>query len=152
MDVAAPPEAIREIGRGVLDGALNFSQHLDGKIAFSAPQGFIVYLDLIEIGGGCIERIHVTEPFGEGSLASMSDLLLLRAVTVVERGADGDVLDFQWLLAKVAGMGELLVIDGEELGTLRTAVEACLGKLGCLVLAAILSSENAAEASGLLEL
>ncbi|KAJ4371934.1 hypothetical protein N0V85_009090 [Neurospora sp. IMI 360204] len=48
-----------------------------------APQGFRVRLNIIEIGNGCIDRIHVTEPLHESSVASMSDLLLLRAVTVV---------------------------------------------------------------------
>lgn len=135
----------------MLAGALNFSQHPDGKIAFDAPQGFLVYLDLIMIeDGGVVERIHVRESLMEGSLASVSDLLLLRAVTVVERGSDGDVLDFQWLLSRVTEMGELPKLDAKQLGYLCKAAEACLAEMGCLVIAAILGEGNAADASRLL--
>lgn len=152
MDVAAPPDAMYDIGSAVWAGALNFSQHPDGKIAFSAPQGFIIYLDLIEMGGaGCIERIHATEALGEGSLASMSDLLLLRAVTVVDRGSDGDILDFEWLLSRVIETDKLPVIDGEELDWLYRAMAICLGEVGCLVVAAMLSEHNATEALLLLQ-
>lgn len=152
MDVAAPPDAIHDIGNGIWAGALNFSQHPDGKIAFSAPQGFIIYLDLIEMGGaGCIERIHATKALGEGSLASVADLLLLRAVTVVDRGSDGDILDFEWLLSRVVETDKLPVIDAEELDWLYKATAICLGEVGCLVVAAILSENNASEASLLLQ-
>ncbi|KAI7142815.1 hypothetical protein KC344_g6870 [Hortaea werneckii] len=133
---ATPPDAIHDIGSAVWAGALNFSQHPDGKIAFSAPQGFIIYLDLIEMGGaGCIERIHATEALGEGSLASVSDLLLLRAVTVVDRGSDGDILDFEWLLSRVIETNKLPVIDAEELDWLYTAMAICLGETAKMKLA-----------------
>ena len=75
VDVAAPPDAIIQIWEAVLAGALNFSLESDGKIAFDAPQGIRVRIDLIQIGNGCIERIHVAKPFFEGSVASLSDLL-----------------------------------------------------------------------------
>ena len=45
----------------------------------------------------------------------MSDLLLLRAVTVVNRGRDGDILDFLWLLSEVAKEDHFPVVDEEEL-------------------------------------
>lgn len=118
MDVAGPPSALIDIWEGASAGALNFSIESDGKIAFDAPQGFRVRVNIIEIGGECIDRIHVAEPFHGGSVASMSDLLLLRAVTVVERGGDGDIVDFRWLLAEVARRGQFPAIDDEELGWL----------------------------------
>ena len=90
------------MGEAVSAGALHFSLESDGKIAFDAPQGFRVRVDLIEIGNGCIERIYAAGPFYEGSVASKSDLLRLRAVTVVDRGSDGEVDDFRWLLSRVA--------------------------------------------------
>lgn len=86
----------------------NFCLDFDGKIAFDAPQGFRVQIDLIQTGGGCIERIYATEPFCERSVASKSDLLRLRAVTVVDRGSDGEADDFRWLLSGVAGEGQAL--------------------------------------------
>ncbi|OAA38278.1 hypothetical protein BBO_07287 [Beauveria brongniartii RCEF 3172] len=116
VDVAAPPEVLSAILEAVLTGAPSFSLETDGKIAFDAPQGFKVRVDLLEIGGelGCIEQIHATEPFFEGSVASSSDLLRLRAVTVVDRGGDGDVLDFLWLLSAVVEAGESLPELGQE--------------------------------------
>lgn len=130
MDIAAPPAALIDIWEGVSNGALNFSFKSDGKIAFDAPQGFRVHLDITQIDDGCIERIHATEPLYDGSVASMSDLLVLRAVTVVDPGKDGDVLDFDWLLSEVARRGEAFPrLDEEELEYLWLAVESRLGEL-----------------------
>ncbi|KAK4448439.1 hypothetical protein QBC34DRAFT_449523 [Podospora aff. communis PSN243] len=140
VDVAAPPSALIDIWEGASTGALNFSIESDGKIAFDAPQGFRVRVNIIELGSGCIERIHVAEPFHNGSVASMSDLLLLRAVTVVDRGGGGDISDFKWLLAGVARRGQFPAIDDEELGWL----------LGRLVISGILGEHNEAAAMGLL--
>lgn len=138
VDVVAPPNIIIEIWEAVSAGALNFSLESDGKISFDAPQGFRVPIDFIQIGDGCIERIHVAEPFFEGSVASMSDLLRLRAVTVVDRGSDGEVEDFRWLLSGVAREGQVLpALDQDELECVSRAGESCLGRLDRLVLGAI---------------
>jgi hypothetical protein len=116
VDIAAPPSVLIDIWEAISAGALNFSLESDGKIAFDAPQGFRVRIDLIQIGDGCIERIHMAEPFFEGSVASKSDLLRLRAVTVVDRGSDGGVDDFRWLLSEVAREGQVPpALDQEEL-------------------------------------
>ncbi|KAK0721906.1 hypothetical protein B0T26DRAFT_769836 [Lasiosphaeria miniovina] len=142
--------SIAHSSEGATAGALNFSIESDGKIAFDAPQGFRARVNIIELGNGCIERIHVAEPFHDGSVASMSDLLLLRAVTVADRGGDGDIADFKWLLAGVARRGQFPAIDDEELAVLVRAGESCLGELGRLVIAAILGKNNEAAALGLL--
>ncbi|KIW79984.1 hypothetical protein Z517_06599 [Fonsecaea pedrosoi CBS 271.37] len=144
VDVAAPSSALTDIWKGILAGAPNLSFESDGKISFDAPrQDIRIRVDLLEIGNGCIERIHVTEPFFEGSVASVSDLLRLRAVTVVDRGSDGEVEDFQWLLSRVACMGQLLPeLGDEELKCMRGAGESSLGKLDRLVLGAVLSVNN----------
>jgi len=150
VDVAAPADALIDIWQGASAGALNTSIESDGKLAFDAPQGFRVRVNIIEIGSGCIERIHVAEPFLYGSVASMSDLLLLRAVTVVDRGGDGDIADFKWLLAEVAKRGQFFAVDDEELDWLVRAGELVLGGLGRLVVAAIIGSTNEAAAMALL--
>ena len=150
VDVAAPPNVLIDIWEGVSTGALNFSLESDGKIAFDAPQGFRIHMDLIEIQGGCIERIHAAEPFFEGSVASKSDLLRLRAVTVAERGSDGEVSDFQWLLWEVASAGTILPgLNEEELGYIK-AGGSRLGRLDCLVLGAVLTDSDAAAVFGAL--
>ena len=131
-------------------GAPGFSLEPDGKISFDAPQGFLVHVDLLWIGDGCIERIHTAEPFFEGSVASMSDLLRLRAVTVVDRGDDGDTLDFLWLLAEVARAGQALpVLDTEELQWMMGAAVP-LSTLDRWILAAILGVSNHPTAMRLL--
>ncbi|EXJ53296.1 uncharacterized protein A1O5_13467 [Cladophialophora psammophila CBS 110553] len=144
VDVAAPSSALTDIWEGISAGALKLSFEPDGKIAFDAPrQNIRVRVDLLEIGNGCIERIHATGPFFEGSVASVSDLLRLRAVTVVDRGSDGEVEDFRWLLSRVASRGQLLPeLDNEELECMRRAGESSLGRLDRLVLGAVLSANN----------
>ncbi|KAI2686256.1 hypothetical protein CBS147355_1743 [Penicillium roqueforti] len=107
VDVAAPSDVIHDIAKRVMDGAPNFSLEPDGKIIFDDSQGIRVRIDIIEIEDA-IERIHVADPFFEGSVASMSDLLRLRAVTVAERGSDGEVADFRWLLSVLVKAGKIL--------------------------------------------
>lgn len=73
----------------------------------------------------------------------MSDLLLLRAATVVYRGGEGDVWDFQWLLSEVTGSAvDFPAICDDELECLIEAAESCLGGLGWLVVVAILGDKN----------
>lgn len=145
VDVAAPPSVLISLWEGISAGSFNFSFESDGKIAFDAPQGFRIHVDLIQIcPGSCIEQIHMAEPLFEGSIASKSDLLRLRAVTVVDRGGDGEVGDFRWLLSEVAKEGAVLPgLTTEELETMQAAGSR-LGMLDLLVLAAVLSSHDAA--------
>lgn len=73
----------------------------------------------------------------------MSDLLRLRAETVVGRGSDGEMDDFRWLLSEVAKAGQVLPkLNHEELGAVTQAGVSCLGVLDRLVLFALLSIEN----------
>jgi hypothetical protein len=137
VDVAAPASVLTDILQGALDGVLGFSVESDGKVAFDASQGFRVKLDCLVLGD-VIERIRKRESFGEASLASMSDLLLLRAVTVADRGSDGDVLDFIWLLQRVVETGQFPQMDDEEQEWLRKALDRSLGKVGKFVYAAVL--------------
>ena len=134
------------------NGALNFSRESDGMIAFDAPQGLRVHVDLLEIGQGTIERIHETAPMYSGAVASKSDLLLLRAMTVVDRGSDGDVLDFQWLLTEVAESGHFPEINDEESECLLGAVKFCLGECARFVVAGIIGTSNVVAAARLMAL
>lgn len=115
-------------------------------------QGFRVRVDLLEIGAelGCIEQIHAVEPLYEGSVAFSSDLLRLRAVTVVDRGADGDVLDFLWLLSTVVEAGKCLPeLGAEKLECVVGALESCFPGLGRLASVAVLSARHGAAMLGL---
>ncbi|KAK4168169.1 hypothetical protein QBC43DRAFT_330725 [Cladorrhinum sp. PSN259] len=55
------------------------------RILYLSREGYLMCF-FPKLGSGCIERIHVTEQFHNGSVASMSDLFLLRVVKVVDRG------------------------------------------------------------------
>ncbi|UQC87446.1 uncharacterized protein CLUP02_12951 [Colletotrichum lupini] len=134
------------VGAGLKD----FTVEADGKIAFDAPQGFRVRMDVLEIGNGCIERIHATESFLGGSVASTSDLLRLRAKTVVERGSDGEVDDLRWLLLLAARNGQVLpLLDNDEVENLVGAA-AILMSFDVLILVALLGVNNSAAAGQLL--
>lgn len=77
----------------------------------------------------------------------MSDLLRLRAVTVVDCGSDGEVADFRWLLSRVVSAGQVLPeLDNEELEYMGAAGESCLRTLDRLVYAAVLGGNNCAIA------
>lgn len=65
-------------------------------------------MDLIEISGGCVDRICEADPFLGASVASLPDLLRLRGQTVAERGNEGDVADFKWLLSRMSREGKVL--------------------------------------------
>lgn len=141
-----------DIASKILDGAQGFQLDPDGKIVYDASLGFRVSVDLIELGpGGIIEQLHTRTPFLGGSLASMSDLLLLRAVAVVDRGADGDFLDFEWLLGRVAVSEGFPGISDGELCWLRRAADLVVGhSLSWLIVAAIIGSTNMVAAMALL--
>lgn len=142
VDIMAPSYIIQDICKGVVDGAMNYSLEPDGKIAFDTSQGIRVRIDLIQIGDA-IEQIHRTVPFFEGSVASMPDLLRLRAMTVVDRGGDGEAIDFRWLLSEVAKTGQLLPgLDDQELKYMLDACRSCLSGLSCLVLYSVLQEED----------
>lgn len=142
MDVACSKAAACDILERALGGALGFSYGCDGKLAYDTSHGFRLYVDVIEVGGGTIEQIHATEPLFGGCVASISDLLLLRAMTVVNRGGEGDILDFKWLLSEVVKQDCFPEIGDVELENMCSAVELCLGKMGRLVVAAIIGSSN----------
>lgn len=49
-------------------------------------------------------------------------------MTVVDRGSDGEIEDFQWLLFEVAKAGQLLPgLDDQELKYMLDAGRSCLG-------------------------
>jgi hypothetical protein len=127
----------------IIGGSTRFTLESDGKVAYDCIGGFRIRVDFLEIGAGIIDQIHDVQPLGDGSVASLADLMLLRAVTVIDRGGDGDIWDLQWLFSEIARSGGLLPpIGEEEIENLCRACEICLGKCGLLFLAAILGERN----------
>jgi hypothetical protein len=121
VDVAASPEAYQRFLEAVRKGARNFKIRPCETIEFNNSQGFLITLEILQLGGPFVESIAVSEPFLRGFLASPTDLFLLRAVTVVDRGEERDLEDFKWLLWLMAERGSIL----PELGSER--VEAVVG-------------------------
>ena len=108
MDIAASPAAINHFRGAVLDGARNFKIDSSNMIEFDSRQGFLIKMELLELGGSFVESITTSVPFPEGLVASVMDLFLLRAVTVADRGNKRDVEDFKWLLGQMCEKGLLL--------------------------------------------
>lgn len=77
-------------------------------VEFNSRQGFEVKMELLELGGSFVESITTSVPFSDGLVASVVDLLLLRAVTVADRGNKRDVEDFKWLLEQMYETGSTL--------------------------------------------
>ncbi|KAL7917400.1 hypothetical protein ACQKWADRAFT_324685 [Trichoderma austrokoningii] len=124
----------------------------DGRIAFDSKQDFRIRVDLVEAGGGYINQIYATVPYFGVSLASKTDLLRLRATTIVQRQDEGDMADFQWLLEEVARDGESFPqLNEKEIGDL-LAVGTQIGELSRLILAAIPGAHNEDAALRLLGL
>lgn len=64
-------------------------------------------------------------------------------MTVVDRGSDGEVEDFRWLLSEVAKVGQLLPgLDDQELKHMLDTGRSCLGGLDGLVLYSVLQAED----------
>ncbi|KAE8421282.1 hypothetical protein BDV36DRAFT_292475 [Aspergillus pseudocaelatus] len=144
VDVVAPMNVLLDIWTGVTAGTPEFTIEPDGTICFNAREGFPVRIDLIQIGDGPIDRIYNAEPFFEGSVASVSDLLRLRAMSFVDRGKFGDDVDFQWLLSEVARGGHILPeLDNEERAYIAEAGGSLLGRADQLALLGVLSERDA---------
>lgn len=83
MDIAAPADASVDVWQGASDGYLNTTIESDGRLAFDAPQGFRVRVNIIEIGSECcIER----NPRGR---AVLGRLCRVRGGSAAVEGRDG---------------------------------------------------------------
>lgn len=67
---------------------------------------------------------------------------------MVDRGSDGEVADFRWLLSRVASEGQILAeFDQGDLEVFCELLgESRLGRLDRLVLGAVLSARHSATA------
>lgn len=89
-----------------------------------------------------MSSIAAHEPFYDGFIASRADLLALRGVTVADRGEDGDLLDFQFLLRTTAERGSLLPhLEDGTVEALREAVRR-LSWVDALVLSGLFREKN----------
>ncbi|PKK44552.1 hypothetical protein CI102_9404, partial [Trichoderma harzianum] len=142
VDIVAPPDVLICVWNGVRAAANGLSLEPDGRIAYDASQGFRVRVDLIEMGGGYIDHIHHVEPFLGASLASKADLLRLRAATAADRGDDGDMEDFRWLVEALARKGEMLPQLNQKEADDIINTGKCMDPLDQLVLVAVMGINN----------
>ena len=142
VDVAGPQAAIHDILMKLLEGTPKFSLEPDSRVSFDSSQGIRIRVDLLEIGD-VIEHVYVVEPLFGASVASKTDLLRLRAATVMERGSQGECEDFRWLVSEIARDGNLLpCLNEQERYYMRGAGLLTLGDLDRLVLLGILREED----------
>ncbi|KAF2181181.1 hypothetical protein K469DRAFT_590445, partial [Zopfia rhizophila CBS 207.26] len=143
VDVAATSEAILYFHGAIASGTTQFKCGDPSQtIEFHCSQDFIVHLELLRIGGGFVDSIAAYEPFRDGFIASRVGFLALRGVTVADRGEDGDLLDFKFLLRTTAGRGSILPrLDWRTAEALKK-VAGKLSWVDALVLSGILREDN----------
>lgn len=66
----------------------------DSSIVYWTSYGFYLNLYLLVLGGDFIASINSVQCIDSGFVADVPGLLLLRAITIEERGDDKDVADF----------------------------------------------------------
>jgi hypothetical protein len=83
-----------------------------------------VTVELILIGGPFVPSIPETVPYGNGFLATLPELVRLRAATLVGRGDDQDYKDFYFFLCMMSKGRRLRLphIGEEELELMMEAV------------------------------
>jgi hypothetical protein len=84
-------------------------------IEFSSRQDSIVTVEILQLGGPFVESINAVEPFLGGFVTSLADLLCRRAVTVANRGDDGDLADFYSLFELMVEKGLYIELGAERL-------------------------------------
>ncbi|KIW09638.1 uncharacterized protein PV09_00502, partial [Verruconis gallopava] len=114
VDVAASAEAIIAFRQAIAWEGSSFAISPCQMIEFDSRQGFRVSLELLQLGGAFVESIAVAEPCYNGFVASLADLILNRAKTVVGCGEIGDVADLRFLLEEAARRGMLIPVQEEE--------------------------------------
>lgn len=122
LDFAAGEEAMDAFLQQVLARQNGFKYDDDGSIMFWSSLGFFVPVDLLILGGDFIESVNAVQKIESGIVASVPDLMLLRATTIEERGDSQDLDDFSDLmnLARAKILRSRL-LNQEEMGRILLA-------------------------------
>lgn len=122
LDFAAGQEAMDAFLQVVLARQHGFKHDDDGSIMFWSSLGFFVPVDLLNLGGDFIGSVKAVQEIESGFVASVPDLMLLRATTIEKRRDSqylGDFIDLMKLaLAKGLRFG---VFNQEEMGSILLA-------------------------------
>lgn len=98
LDFAAGQEGMDAFLQTVDARQNGFKADDSGNIIFWSSKGFYVSLDLLILGGDFVGSPDAVQEIESGFAASMPDLMLLRAITIEERGDDQDFQDFSDLM------------------------------------------------------
>lgn len=131
VDILVGVEALEILDDAITNQREGFHRDCDGTIKWdkcdsSDNKLFEVTVELVDLGGPFVPRVPDVVGFGEGYVATLPELVRLRASTLVGRGDESDHIDFFLLLslaskrkAKLPHLGE------EELESMIEAVKMC---------------------------
>jgi hypothetical protein len=131
VDILVGVEALAILDDAIINMREGFHRDYDGTIKWDKCDSqqnklFEVTVELVEIGGPFVPRVPEVVSFGEGYVATLAELVRLRASTLVERGGASDHIDFVLLLSLARQRKEKLPYLGEdEMKSMIEAVEMC---------------------------
>ncbi|KAH9221091.1 hypothetical protein DL95DRAFT_455872 [Leptodontidium sp. 2 PMI_412] len=131
VDILVGVEALAILDDAIINMREGFHRDCDGTIKWDKcdldnNKLFEVTVELVELGGPFVPRIPEAVGFREGYVATLSELVRLRASTLVGRSDESDYIDFEIILshahrrhARLQHLGE------EELESMIEAVKMC---------------------------
>jgi hypothetical protein len=131
VDILVGVEALAILDDAIISLREGFHRDCDGTIKWDKCDSqqnklFEVKVELVEIGGPFVPQVPEVVGFGEGYVATLAELVRLRASTLVERGDASDHIDFVLLLSLARERKEKLPHLGEdEMKSMIEAVEMC---------------------------
>lgn len=133
VDILVGVEALAILEDAIINMREGFHRDYDGTIKWdkmdsSNNKFFEVTVELVELGGPFVPRLPEVVGFGQGYVTTLSELVRLRASTLVGRGDKSDHIDFALLLSTASKRKVKLPHLGEEEAKLMIeAVEICEG-------------------------
>lgn len=131
VDILVGVEALAILDDAITNQRDGFHRDIDGTIKWDKydlqkKKLFEVTVELVEMGGPFVTRVPDVVRFGEGYIATLPELVRLRACTLVWRGDVSDHTDFVLLLSLASRRGlKLPHLMEEELRLMVEAVEIC---------------------------
>jgi len=131
IDILVGVQALEILDDAILKTREGFHRDCDGTIKWDKcdPEQnklFEVTVELVEIGGAFVPRIPEVIKYRDGYVATLAELIRLRARTLVERGDLADHIDFVLILSLARQRKVRLPFLGEkEMGLMIEAVEMC---------------------------
>ncbi|MCJ1409369.1 hypothetical protein MMC19_003449 [Ptychographa xylographoides] len=124
VDIAVSLQALEPFVQAAISGRGGFRRYPDGTITWDSGQ-FFKTVECLVLEGSFVPWVPEMVGFREGYVATLPELVRLRALTLADRGATADKRDPKLLLEMCASRSEHLPdVDEEELGVLLEAMAA----------------------------